>query len=415
MKIIAVLSLLTLVSCQSGHKVFSPDYEVKQENDSLYIEDFSQYWTTINESFAYFNTQKTNWEKVRELYQPMIDTVSDRNGFITLLEKCNGELYNGHVGLNTNIGSSSKLIPSSTDIWLVKKDGEYIIESIRENSKIETTKLTLGMKVLEFNGKSIHEAIKEFLPKSFSNYDDRVYEFAANTLIAGKHNIERIITVSIDGKEESIPLPYSTTEDYYSDDELLTYKTLENNIGFIRINNSLWNNKLISAFDDALDSLSNTSSLILDLRETPSGGNNTIAKAIMGKFIQEEAPYQRYRYVYDEKETGIEQYWVEQVMPRESPYTKPMVLLVGRWTGSMGEGITIGFDSFENIEIVGTELADLLGVVWGYTLDNTNIGFQIPGVRLYHMNKSPREDFVPSHYFNKNSDCLKKAIELLSE
>ncbi len=388
--------------------------EQSSEKDSTYIKDFNQYWKAIDANFAYFDTRKTDWDTVKAIYMPLIDTVSNKKSFVNLLEKCNNELYNGHIGLNTNTQSSSKLIPTATDLWVRYRNGSFFIESIRGNSLIEKNGLKVGMEVLKYNGVAIHEAIKEFLPRSFKDYDTEIYEFAVNTLLAGKHNTERTITVEANDEIQSIPLPYSESQNYYPNKDVLSSKILKGNIGYIRINNSLGTNELISKFDQALDTLMNTRAFILDLRETPSGGNNTIAKALMGRFVAQEAPYQRYRYVLDERETGIKQIWTELVIPRKQIYTKPLILLVGRWTGSMGEGITIGFDSFQRAEVVGTKMAGLLGGIWNYQLNETGIGFQFPGIKIYHIDQTPREHFMPKNEVENNSEYLRKAMEILN-
>lgn len=399
----------------SCNKKSKPEEILNTSKDSTFIKDYNQYWNTVNDYFAYFDTRKTNWNKVKEIYQPIVDTITNTNDFITILEKNNNELYNGHIGLNKNTPASSKLIPTSTDIWAIYENGKFYIESIRENSKIEKTDLKVGMNIIEYNNISIDQAIKEFLPKSFSDYDVETYEFSINTLLAGKHNSDRNITILHNEDTLNLNLPYSTKTDFYPNNELISFKVLENKIGYIKINNSLGNNDLIKAFDEALDDLINTNAVILDLRETPSGGNNTIAKAIMGRFINTEKPYQRYRYVLDEKETGVKQIWTELVIPRKETYDKPIIVLVGRWTGSMGEGITIGLDAMNRVEIIGTKMGNLLGGIWSYTLNETGIGFQFPGIKIYHIDKTPRENFIPKHRITENSEYVEKAIELIGK
>jgi carboxyl-terminal processing protease len=61
----------------------------------------------------------------------------------------------------------------------------------------------------------------------------------------------------------------------------------------------------------------------------------------------------------------------------------------------MGEGMAIGFDSFKKPLVVGTKMAGLLGAIEGFNLKETNINFQIPTERLYHVNGKPRESFIP--------------------
>jgi C-terminal processing protease CtpA/Prc len=134
---------------------------------------------------------------------------------------------------------------------------------------------------------------------------------------------------------------------------------------------------------------------VLDLRETASGGNTTVARSIIGHFISKEGFYQKHELVAEQTQYGVKRSWVEIVSPKKPLYSKPLVLLVDHWTGSVGEGITIGFDAFKRAKIIGTEMARLNGAVYSYKMPNTGIGFSFPVEKLYHVNGVPRERFVP--------------------
>jgi carboxyl-terminal processing protease len=73
-----------------------------------------------------------------------------------------------------------------------------------------------------------------------------------------------------------------------------------------------------------------------------------------------------------------------------------LVVLVNHWTGSMGEGMAIGFDAMKRAQIVGTPMARLCGGTESFELPKTGIPVHLPTYRLYHMNGTPREAFVPS-------------------
>lgn len=90
-----------------------------------------------------------------------------------------------------------------------------------------------------------------------------------------------------------------------------------------------------------------------------------------------------------------------------------MVIMAGHWTGSMGEGMTIGFDAMKRAKITGTKMAGLVGAINTYTLKNTKIGFHIPTEKLYHVNGTPREDFVPEYLTQNNYETYIKAIKLI--
>ncbi len=43
---------------------------------------------------------------------------------------------------------------------------------------------------------------------------------------------------------------------------------------------------------------------------------------------------------------------MEIVSPKKPAYTKPLVVLVNHWTGSVGEGIAKGFDALKRATII---------------------------------------------------------------
>ncbi|WP_170062713.1 S41 family peptidase [Polaribacter filamentus] len=201
--------------------------------------------------------------------------------------------------------------------------------------------------------------------------------------------------------------------------ELLTL-TVENEIGIITINNSLGNNGLINEFDKALDKLMNTKGLIIDLRNTVDGGNSYVARGIMGRFINEPKPYQKHLTIeqYDGNPI-LERSWIEYVNPRKEQYKKPVVILVGRWTGSMGEGLVIGFEGIERAEIVGSEMERLAGEMNGFSFKNQNFGYRLSTAKLFHVNGTPREKYVPTNYVKQTTiqkdETLEKGIEIINK
>ena len=168
-------------------------------------------------------------------------------------------------------------------------------------------------------------------------------------------------------------------------------------IGYVRLNDSLGDDATVQAFDRALDDLRDTRALILDLRNTPSGGNSSVARGILGRFVTREMPYQRHVLPSEERDTGIRRSWLELVSPRGSvAYRRPVAVLVGHWTGSMGEGLAIGFDATRSGTVVGTQMAGLLGATDHIVLPHTGIGMNLPTERLYHVNGTPREAYRPA-------------------
>ncbi len=370
-----------------------------------YQKDFIEFWTDINNHYAYLNQQNIYWDKVKEIYEPQTKEITNDDEFIQFLETVLNELYNGHSSLNTNLNTSNRLIPSGSDLYIEKTDNKYFIKDLRKGFGADLSGLKIGMEVILFNGKPIDEQLKKFLPKFTVNPSSKMYQYAIDMLFAGTHDAKREITVIENRKEKTFyPLTYGNR------DELLYQKVLNKNTAYIKINNSLGNNNLIAEFDKTLDSLFQYKNLIIDLTETPGGGNSTVARAIMGRFTDKLLPYQTHE--FDEKEYQTKRHWTEYVTPRKDIYKQNVYIIVGHWTGSMGEGMAIGFDGMKKAKIIGTQMAGLIGAVSNFQLSETKIGFQFPTERLYHINGIPRENFMPETLTQNIEQSMLKVKEI---
>lgn len=138
----------------------------------------------------------------------------------------------------------------------------------------------------------------------------------------------------------------------------------------------------------------------------------------MGRFVNEPQAYQKHHTIEQyEDYPPVERSWIEYVSPRKEIYTKPVFVLVGRWTGSMGEGMAIGFDAIIDATIVGTEMERLAGEMEGFSFKHRDYGYQLSTAKLYHINGTPREKFVPEVYVQQTKlsedKTLQKAMELI--
>jgi len=182
------------------------------------------------------------------------------------------------------------------------------------------------------------------------------------------------------------------------------------------IDDSLGEDALVRAFDEALAKFP-LSPLIIDLRDTASGGVSSVARGIMGRFVRAPMPYQRHELVAEFRATGIRRIWVEYVAPRDPLFSRPVVVLVGHWTGSMGEGIAIGLNAVRNAPVLGEPMAHLLGALDQVDLPNSKIPVRVPAEKLFHVNGTPREAFVPRPVATSAADDaeLEAAVKLAHE
>lgn len=369
---------------------------------SKYQKDFEEFCTAIDNYYAYLEQQHIDWQKVRAIYEPESTKVTNDTEFIRLLEKVLHELYNGHSSLNINLATSNRLIPSGLDISVTQQGNRYWVTDLRKGFGADIAGIKTGMEVIAFNGKPITPQLQQFLPKFTDSPTPLMIQYAIDMLFAGTHDTKRTITVLEKGKEKMFNLV-----SYSNSSELLAYKIINSSTAYIKFNNSLGNTNVIAEFDKVVDSLFTYHNLIIDLTETPSGGNTTVARAIMGRFITEQLPYQIHE--FDEKEYKTKRHWVEYVTPRKTTYQGQVYLLVGRWTGSMGEGIAIGFNGMRRALVIGTKMAGLLGAISNFRLSETKIGVQFPTERLYHINGTPRENFSPDILTQNIEETILKA------
>jgi carboxyl-terminal processing protease len=257
---------------------------------SSYQKDFNEFLKIIDQNYAYLEKQSVYLSRIKEVYEPYLPNISDKDDFVRLLESVLNEFYNGHLSLSTNLNSSNNIIPSGSDLYVEKIKSKFIITDIRQNSGAESCGLRPGMEVTGFNNASIPDQLKQFLPKSADHYTKAMMQYAISMLFAGTHDKKRIITVVENGKEKN----YFPDENKAQPLSSLSYKVINKNSGYIKINNSLGDYELITEFDKALDSLLHLGRLIIDLTETPSGGNTTVARAIMGRFTPEKLAYQQH-------------------------------------------------------------------------------------------------------------------------
>ena len=358
-----------------------------------YREDFSFFWQTIRDNYAYWDQKQTDWEKVRTFFEPQLDTISSKKSFVGFLERILYQLYDHHATLHTNTMESQRLVPSGTDLWAEYINGQPQITQVLANSVAERGGIRPGMVLLEFNGLKVSDAIRPFLPCCLKKPDSAAIHYALRVLLAGTHQSTRHLKVRLGSQEKVFILKRESS--IQENLPMMESRVLENGIGYIRILNRLGDNGLIKKFDSVLKNLSASRALILDLRSTPGGGNTTVARSIIGSFINREGFYQKHELPSEEKQWGIKRSWMELVSPRDFVYRKPLVILVDHWTGSVGEGMAIGFDGLKRAPIVGTPMAGLNGANYSFRLQHSGIGFSIPAEKLYHINGSPREKFIP--------------------
>ncbi len=357
------------------------------------VADIDWLITQIETRYAYLPERHLDLARMRALFEPEARAAQTRDDMIHVVERVVAELHDDHVTLGTNTPSSPQLIPTGAELWAEMRDGRAVIVEVLPGSPAAKAGLVPGDVVASIGGIAVDSAIEGAKAKTLNAPDAEARNFALRSLLAGTHDAARRIAVkNSKGGLRVIDLPPFVSA---NNSELVTWRWLNGKTGYIRIENSLGDSDTVAAFDAALSALSKAANLIFDLRNTPSGGNTDIAEPIMGRFISKTADYQRIFEPAAGKRFPQDS-WLKTVAPRAPLVTAELVVLVNHWTGSMGEGMAIGFDAMKRARIVGTPMARLCGGTENFELPKTGIPVHLPTYRLYHVNGTPREAFVPS-------------------
>lgn len=359
-----------------------------------YVQDFDALWEQVRDGYAYWHRAHTDWARVRDIYRPRVEAVRSRREFLGVLEDVVGELYDHHAHAAANTAASPRLVPSGTDVWAEWRRGRAMLTEVRAGSEAERAGVRAGMEVIAIGGRPVREAAAEHLPRALSRPDANADDVALRAALAGRQ--DAAVRLELAGARGERTIAEFRPGVYDRPEAPLTFRRLEGNVGYVRIHNSLGDTRLIAAWDAALEALRDTRGLVLDLRDTPGGGNTTVGRAILGRLLADERPYQRHELAAEEARHGVRRVWVEHVAPRGPfTYARPMAVLVGRWTASMGEGLAIGLDATGRARVIGTPMAGLQGALYDVVLPRTRLTVRIPMERLYHVDGTPREAWTP--------------------
>lgn len=368
--------------------------------------DFAQFHKIIAENYAYWPDAPCDWAKVPKVYAADLDAVSGRDDFVRLLENAIAELCDHHAALGTNLASSYRLVPTGTDLWVEPTGGAWTVTDVRPGSDAVRKGIALGARIMKVGGVAVDAALAEPWPRTVPRTSRVARRFVANVLVAGRHDRPR--TVQVGGRSISLAEPETRGGP-------VTARRIDG-VGYVRIDNSLGDTATIAAFDAAMAGLRGARGVVLDLRETPSGGNTTVARAILGWFVNRDRPYQRHDDPSELKAYGVRRFWTEGVAPRPGKaFRGGVAVLVDRWTGSMGEGIAIALQGMGRARLFGGPMAGLKGAISRWSLDTSGIAFFFPTERVFRIDGMPRERCLPDRRvgYDLSDKPLAKSVEWL--
>lgn len=378
----AALAALSLLAAAPVHAQEAADFR----EDALSIEGL------VNRQYAYLERFPGGAFPMTPELRAEAEAVGDRRALLRYAEHALAALADPHAITGASFADSRAIVPSYADLWVEPIDGDWRITAVREGSPAAQAGVVAGDRLTAVDDVPTGDAVAAFWRDLGLDASGERAGYGARLLAAGRRDRPRNLRITgRNGAARRLVLPnlYAVQP---AGRPPVTVSEAEG-AQVIRFNDSLGDSATIAAFDAAMADARPDQAVVLDLTDTASGGNTVVARAIMGWFVDEARPYQIHELPAEMRETGVARRWVEQVLPREGKrHRGPVTVRVGRWTGSMGEGLAIGMEAL-GAGVEGGPMAGLLGAIYDYRLEHSGLVLKLPTERLYAVDGTPREAF----------------------
>lgn len=367
---------------------------VTAANAASRASEVSSLLEAIEQDYAYLSLTPGQLQGLRQKYVARAGAELSDQQYVRLLEEIADEFHDNHLHLNTNLSDSYRLVPSQTVLLAEWSRGLVVVRALRPSAGVAG--IQMGDIIETIDGVAVREAVEKHLASHADNQTEAARVWALNQMIAGRRDKTTVLGIRSRGRTEvaQVTLPRPPAD---SNTKPPVSTCRAGGVLYLRLNDSLGSEATIAAFSEALAGMAGDKELVIDLRDTPSGGNSLVARSILGHFVEESRPYQMHELPGDFRQYGISRRWLELVGPFPPLLHVTPTVLVGPWTGSMGEGLAIGFDATAAGTVVGTRMAGLRGATSCISIPSLggNACLNLPTQRLFHVNGTPREQFVP--------------------
>lgn len=366
--------------------------------DITLAQDFDELWETLRDRYCFFGEKRTDWQRVRAVYRPEAIAAPSRDAFALIAKRVIGELYDSHSSIRNGPAGTPRVPPFDLIV-----DAGARVTAVQPDSAAADAGLRIGDRILAVGNLSIEMARSSAAPRCLARPDPAADLWAVNAAVSGLRLQPRTLTVRTGDaapREIAVPVKNPPQRPDVQDERL------DGGIGHITVR-SFGDMASVEAFDAALARLADAPALIIDVRGN-GGGDTAVARPIMARFITARAPYARMR---RREGCGLSEAWTETVDPRGPfTYTKPVVVLVDHWSGSMAEGFPMGMRGLGRGRVVGTPMMGLGAAVFTLRLDRTGIEAQYSAEPVYDVNDRPRWLMRPDVLVPDGADLLAAAL-----
>ncbi|WP_057937649.1 S41 family peptidase [Algoriphagus resistens] len=376
-----------------------------------------RYWNMINYFFPYKYQMDREWKlALKEFIPGFLNAGNELEYELAVLEIIeyiqDSHAYLGGAADKIYQWKGERFPPVNVDFV----ENKLVVTGFHNDEFKERTGLQLGDIITEVNGERIEQLIEsksKYYPAS--NLPVKYKSMSMDLLRSNSSEIS-ITYLTKDLKEhmETIQLYAYEDLDMHSDDNLETFKMLEDSIGYFTVETI--KEEHVSKFKDYLNE---TRGLIIDLRKYPA---LNVAHKLGAYFVSSPTPFVKFS--IGMVENPGEFYLTDEIFLQSEtdPYKGKVVVLVNEITISRGEFLAMALRAGDNTTIIGSTTAGADGEVSTILLPG-GLQTRISGIGVYYPDggETQRIGIVPDMVvkptvegIRENRDeLMEKAIEVL--
>jgi carboxyl-terminal processing protease len=285
------------------------------------------------------------------------------------------------------------VFPTSSDLVIGLHGNAFVVIDVRQGSPADLGGVRPAWRLISIDGLLVDTAIERVWNGAVLARTDKQRAYAATLAANGLRKGTRALGFEAGGPRViTLENPFALAKRIEARPPLSVER--RGTMAVIRFENSLGKDETIEAFDEVIARIGSVEAVVLDLRNTPSGGNTNVARSIIGHFITEPRPYQMHEIPAVERKTSVPRRFVEYALPRKPYYAGRVAVLGGHWTGSMGEGLVIGLHGAAHARTFVSDMGDLLGALHNFDMKHSNVRVDLGAETLFHVDGTHRENFI---------------------
>lgn len=354
---------------------------------------YAEFEATLREAYAYLDRPDLDVEAHLARGRAAAAGAVDSRALRAVLREVTVAFTDPHLLVTPLEDTDPNVWPTSGDLAIAAGPDGYEVADVRAGSAADEAGLRPGWRLASVDGAPIADAVAKLLRLVPAPTPEQL-AYAATLAANGRRTGTRRLGLVAPGgpREVELPNPRELAKAVAARPPLEL--AIDGEVGVLRLNNSLGRLETIAAVDSAIARCAGLDGLVIDLRNTPSGGNTDVARGLMGHFVSEPRPYQVHEVPAVERRTTVPRRFVEYVLPRAPRFPGRVAVLGGRWTGSMGEGTLIGLHAAAGARTFASDLGDLLGALHTFPLPLAGGTLELGAEALFHVDGTPRGEYV---------------------